>query len=116
MAGQPGTDRGVRPTSESEGGGAAAVANLAMPEGWAAEMLGRGAAADAEAEAEEMEAGGEGEGDMAAPAYEAPIGVMPRCMRDARPMLKVRRRVMRWASSSRLFLASVSAGLCYEVS
>jgi hypothetical protein len=35
----------------------------------------------------------------------------PRCMRAERERLKVRRRVMRWTSSSREFLASVSAGL-----
>lgn len=53
-----------------------------------------------------------GDGGLAA---EDP-GRLPRRKRDARPTLKARSRLTRWASSSRLFLASFSPGLVFPSS
>ena len=53
-----------------------------------------------------------GDGGLAA---EDP-GRLPLRKRDARPTLKVRSRLMLWASSSRLFFASFSPGLAFPSS
>lgn len=106
---RPGDDRGTRPTWADLAIGTQLLAAGGDVEGMLGRVGERESGGGPKDDAEEADEADESEDEVRA-------GGRPRCMRAERARLKVRRRVMRWTSSSREFLASVSAGLGVSVS